>query len=892
MMAGVCAAGLALAKEPWRDPGVWEINRLPARAVAVPCESAELALAIAKGERPRTDSAYLQSLNGTWDFQWKRAVDAPDWERRAQLAVPGCWQLQGDFDPPLYVNVTYPIAGFETGDPTVEPPASYTSHRYRTPVGLYSRTFTVPAAWKGRRVVVHFGGASSALYVRLNGREVGYSEDSRLPAEFDLTPFLKDGVNVIEAEVLKHSDGTYLEDQDMWRLSGLFRDVWLVAERPEAAKDLVVETTLTDDLKTGVLKVTDENGKTLLEKTYPDVRLWSCEYPNLYHEVVDVGGDFRAVQVGFRKIEIRDSVVLINGRRALFKGVDRHEMSPDRGYAVTVEDMKRDLEIFRDLNVNAVRTCHYPNDPTWYELCDRAGVYVVCEANIESHGAGYGEKTLAKNPLYHDVHVARGTNMVKTFRNHPSVIFWSLGNEAGDGPAFVDEYRAMKAIDATRPIQYERAENRDHTDVMCPMYASPKAVESYVKNNPKKPFILCEYTHAMGNSNGGIGEYWDLVAKYPSAQGGFIWDFADQAFWKKGAKGASLAYGGDYGDVPNDDNFNCNGIVAADRTYHPGAWEVKHAYRPVRVVDYDWECDEPRIVNDYAFVPMEELEMKKEVTDGGRTVTFRFFRDGRLVAWDQFRKPQKAASAPTGGTALAAHPFTLNFWRAPTDNDRGWKMPSVCEVWKTATETQTAPSGTVSKLDVKRLADGRLFVDGRLDVPEGLPPIPRVGLSFEIPKELTKATWNGLGPWENYSDRARGALFGTHTAEVTLARGLGTADGTSARPELTLNPDNYVEPGEQGHRGGCTACEFSGGGRTVRVTSVGAPFGINAWPYSQTALEAAKHQTDLAAGEAITVTVDAVQMGVGGDDSWGARPHAPFMPGKGGYRLAFVVEGL
>ena len=456
-MALLATAAGAGAKEIWQDPTRFEVNRLPARSIMVPCECPEVALAIAKGERPRTESKWLKSLNGTWGFKWKHTIDAPDWEKTAEIAVPGCWQLQGEFDPALYTNVTYPILGWTEGDPMVEPPKHYTSYYFRNPVGLYSRTFTVPAYWKDRRVTIHFGGVSSAMYLYVNGKEVGYSQDSRLPAEFDITKFLKDGENALEVKVLKHCDGSFLEDQDFWRFSGIFRDVWLVAETEKAPYDLVVDATLSGDFKTGALTVKDADGKVVFEKKYENPKLWSCEAPNMYYETVAVGGDFYAVAFGFRKIEIKDAVVYINGKRALFMGTDRHEMEPATGYTVTLEGMKKDIEIFHDLNINAVRTCHYPDDPTWYELCDREGIYVVCEANIESHGAGYGAGTLAKNPLYHDAHVARGSNMVKVFRNHPSIIFWSMGNEAGDGPNFVDEYKVMRALDATRPIQYEGA---------------------------------------------------------------------------------------------------------------------------------------------------------------------------------------------------------------------------------------------------------------------------------------------------------------------------------------------------------------------------------------------------------------------------------------------------
>ena len=963
--AGSCAVGAVLlafagsagAKEIWQDPGVFEVNKLPARAVVVPCESAAKALEIAKGEKPRTESKWLVSLNGTWDFKWKHNIDVSDWEKAAKVAVPGCWQLQGEFDPALYTNSTYPIAGYKDGDPMAEPPAHYTSHYFRNPVGLYSRSFSVPSDWKGRRVVIHFGGVSSAMYLYVNGKEVGYSQDSRLPAEFDITKFLKENganlpvengamsgaasersggseaANLLEVKVLKHCDGTFLEDQDFWRLSGIFRDVWLVAEAEKAPHDVVVDASLSDDFKKGRLVVRDEGGKTLFEKAYESPKLWSCEAPNMYYETFKAGGDDYAVAFGFRKIEIRDAVFYINGKRALFMGTDRHEMEPSTGYTVTLEGMKKDIGIFHDLNINAVRTSHYPNDPTWYELCDREGIYVVCEANVEAHGVkgyyGDGREHLPKNPLYRDAIVARGVNMVKVFRNHPSVVTWSLGNESGDGPAMKDEYDAMKSVDSTRPIQYEGAQDSDHSDVKCPMYARPWDVERYVKSNPRKPYILCEYTHAMGNSNGAIQDYWDVVRKYPSAQGGFIWDFVDQALWKTDSRGKWLAYGGDFGDQPNDDNFNCNGFIAADRTYHPGAYEIKHAYQPVHVDSWDWETKTAKIWNGYRFSTLDHLnalwvvtrcgavvktgsidvrgfepdttkEFKVDAPDGD-AITFYFVRGkfvhgdpAGAVACDQFAKPFKPHDV-RGGQAnpVAEHPFKLNFWRAPIDNDRGWQMPKHCAAWKKATETQKLPDGCSADFKVSKTAGGKYLVELKVKVGEKQPPVPRIGVTFKIPKDLTQVAWYGMGPWENYRDRGTSAILGVWNASVGLVRGLAGNGGEIAYPRGRLNPDNYIEPGEQGYRTGCRWISFGDGkGKVVKVTALGTPVGFNAWPYSQESLEKAKHQWDLSDEGEITVNVDAVQMGVGGDNSWGARPHDGDMVGKGEYSVSFLVEGL
>ncbi len=947
LCSSLLLACAAVAAEPWEDPAVTEINRLPARGIAVPCETEDLAFDILQQKRPKGDSRWILPLDGTWDFSWKRSPAVADWEKTAQVAVPGCWQLQGDFDPPLYTNVRYPIAKDAPRVMTAPADTNWTAHAYRNPVGLYRTTFKRPWRWLFRKTTLHFGGVSSAFFVRVNGKPVGYAEDSRLPSEFDLTPYLKwFGENTLEVEVYKHCDGTYLEDQDFWRLSGIFREVYLVSEGKSAPFDLIVETRLADDLKSASFTVRDEKGNVLKVRDVPDVKLWSCEEPYLYMTPIEhrwgwwiFGGvDYRAVSFGFRKVEIRDSVLYVNGRRALFKGVNRHEMEPKTGYAVTLEGMRKDIETMKAFNVNAVRTSHYPNVPEWYDLCDREGIMVCCEANTESHGYGYGKESLAHRADYRQAIVARGTRMVETLRNHPSIIYWSMGNESGDGENFTALKAAMRSIDPTRPIHYECAYDGDNSDIYAAMYARPRSVEKYVANSPKKPFVICEYTHAMGNSNGGIQDYWDLVRKYPSFQGGFVWDFMDQALWKTDARGTWLAYGGDFGDRPNDGNFNCNGLFDALRNPHPGAYEMKHAYQNMTCEAFDFAAGKVTVRNGFCFRDLDDYVCEWTARDAagnasargcfelgelqpgatreyalegfsGDLVVFRFL-DGRdCVAWDSFAKPFEGndrmvewtsgrtgdsgqRTGDNGASRLTSHPsslsLALNFWRAPTDNDRGWKMAEVCKVWKDATATQKLPAGVTSDLKTSRLADGAWLVDWTLTVPKGLPPIPRVGLTFTVPK-TNAVEWLGLGPWENYADRATAAIFDVHRATVGLVSGLADpATGTIAYPADRLNPDNYIEPGEQGYRTGCRRLTVG----NVTVEAVNAPFGFNVWPYPQTMLEGKRHQWELSEADALTVNVDAVQMGVGGDNSWGARPHDAFMPGAGTYRLLFTVKGL
>ena len=916
---------LAAALAPWEDASVTSINRLPARELIVPCETEDLAIAIARGEKPKTKSQWVIDLNGEWDFKWKREPSR-DWEKSAKIKVPSCWQLQGEYDPPLYTNARYPIV-MDAPRVMAEPKdKSWTSYAYRNPVGLYTTTFKRPWRWWFRRTVIRFNGVSSAFYVRVNGKDVGYAEDSRLPSEFDLTPYLKwFGSNTLEVEVYKHCDGTYLEDQDFWRLSGIFRDVMLISESKKAPRDLVVETSLSDDFKKGRFVVRDEKGGELKVRDVPEPRLWNAEFPCVYVTPIEhrwgwwiFGGvDYYTVSFGFRKIEIRDSVLYMNGKRLLIKGVNRHEMIPEAGYSVTSESMRRDISLLKEFNVNAVRTCHYPNTPEWYDLCDRDGIMLCCEANVESHGYGYGKESLAHRKDYTKAIVERGERMVRFYRNHPSIIYWSMGNECGDGENFTAMRKAILAVDRTRPVHYERAIDGDNTDIWAIMYARPKDVEKYVSNNPKKPAILCEYTHAMGNSNGGVQEYWDLVRRYPSFQGGYVWDFVDQALWKTDARGKWLSYGGDWGDKPNDDNFNCNGLFDAQRVPHPGAFELKHAYQPISVESFDWKTGEAKVRNGFQFVNLDDFDcavvVEKEgvrvskvdldvsgIPAGGSktfsvdakdgdSVLFSFSNDRTPSAWTQFTKPfaPKAAAAAVGPAPETFRP-RMNLWRAPTDNDRGWKMPEVCRVWKEATESQTLPAGVKSELKTAKLEDGSLLVDWTLTVPKGLPPIPRVGLTFTVPK-TAKATWYGLGPWENYADRATAAMLGVHTAGIALSTGLADANtGRIAYAKDALNPDNYSEPGEQGYRTGARWLKVG----AVEITALNAPFGFNVWPYPQTMLEGKKHQWELKASDELTVNVDAAQMGVGGDDSWGARPHDQYMLGEGVYKLAFTVKGL
>ncbi len=599
--------------EPWQDPNVFEENRMPMRATFV------------------TDQQQTLSLNGLWKFHFNptiegrlRGFEAVGFDDTAwdEIPVPGLWDLNGYCDP-MYLNVGYPWRGHYENNP----PYPATEHNY---VGQYRRTFTVDKSWIGKQICLNIGSATSNVRVWVNGKMVGYSEDSKLEARFDLTKYVHAGENTIALEIFRWCDGTYLEDQDFWRFAGIARGVEVYTREKERIEDVHVTGWADGRLKVHVevtrgiegvnmevLGLSDfdnihidgikpKKGVVDIEEEIFEPALWTAETPNLYTLRVlayTKKGIAESLEIpfGFRTVEIVGNQLLVNGKPILIKGADRHELSPTGGYNVTEAEMIRDIRIMKELNINAVRTCHYPDDPRWLALCDRYGLYVVDEGNIESHGMGYGPATLGRNPLFAAAHLVRDSRMVQRDFNHPSVIVWSMGNEAGDGPNFEACYDWIKAYDPSRPVQYERAltrngESHRYTDIYCPMYASPDDILRYLKKGTK-PFIQCEYAHAMGNSMGNFKEYWDIARSEPGCQGGFIWDFMDQALrWPSDKPGTDHIYifGGDLNDYdPSDGSFNCNGVIAADRTLHPHAYEVRYQYRNILTT----AGDKPGVVN-------------------------------------------------------------------------------------------------------------------------------------------------------------------------------------------------------------------------------------------------------------------------------------------------------
>ena len=636
LLTAVCLASIGATAAPkektpvWKDPLVNQVNRESRRANFFAFENEDLAKA-----NDKTKSSRYLSMEGKWRFCFvKDHNQAPkdfftlkfDDSKWVDFPVPGLFEIEGYGDK-IYKNTSYSWATtFDSNPPYISEVNNYT--------GSYRRTFQLPQDWNGQEVFFHVGSATSNLTVWVNGKYVGYSEDSKVAAEFNITKYLKKGENLIAMQVMRWCDGSYLEDQDFWRFTGIAREVYLYSRPKAHIQDILVNQDYVNGK--GVLDVSVKAPKgTVVDQQLLDangqvtdlatVKPWTAETPNLYNLIITLkkGKDVLEVvrqRVGFRHIEIKNAQLLVNGQPILIKGADRHELDPDGGYIVSMDRMIQDIKIMKQLNINAVRTCHYPDDPRWYDLCDEYGLYVTAEANLETHGMGYGDKTLAKRPDFELMHLERNQGNVLTLRNHPSIIVWSLGNEAGYGPNFEKAYDWVKATDATRPCQYEQAGENKKTDIFCPMYADYNRCEKYAQGDNPRPLIQCEYAHAMGNSMGGFKEYWDLVRKYPKYQGGYIWDFVDQGMRDKSpVTGREIfTYGGDYGKYPASDyNFNCNGIIAPDRRLNPHAYEVQYYYQNVWVKDVDLKNGKFEIYNENFFKTLDDMELQWFVGGAG-----------------------------------------------------------------------------------------------------------------------------------------------------------------------------------------------------------------------------------------------------------------------------------
>ncbi|HZK07632.1 MAG TPA: glycoside hydrolase family 2 TIM barrel-domain containing protein [Bacteroidales bacterium] len=644
-----------------QNPQMTGRGKMAPHAFAIPYANTEQAFANEWEQSP-----YFKSLNGQWLFHWEpRLPDRPagfylpnyDHSSWDSITVPANWELSG-YGIPIYVNQSYEW----TWDP--QPPQI---PNIDNPVGAYVTWFEVPDNWQERRVILHVGGVKSSMHLWINGQQAGYSQDSKTPAEFDITSFIKEGKNKLAMQVVRWSDGTYLECQDFWRISGIERDVFLYSKPNLSIDDFFVHAGLTANYIDGVMKTKvllhnydpqktqkatlklqlfGKSTGSLIDEQTREIKLgghdattitfntkiksprrWTAETPELYTVVLTLTEPKIGVQevvsakTGFRNIEIKNGQLLVNGEAVMLRGVNRHEHDPLTGHVISEASMLDDVRLMKLHNVNAVRTCHYPDDPRWYSLCDKYGLYVIDEANIESHGMGYGERSLAKDTLWRKAHLERVQNMMERDKNYPSIIIWSMGNEAGDGVNFTACYEWLKQRDPSRPVQYERALLGPNTDIFCPMYASIEYIEKYAQQPQTRPLILCEYAHAMGNSTGNLQDYWDVIKKYDHLQGGFIWDWVDQGILVSEESGTQYyAYGGDFGgkDVPSDGNFCINGLVSPDRTPHPAMAEVKKVYQPLEIVPVNPLGGRFHIINQHDFLNLSHFNLRWEIMSQGR----------------------------------------------------------------------------------------------------------------------------------------------------------------------------------------------------------------------------------------------------------------------------------
>ena len=689
-LLSMSSGALAQSESRWQNVNINQQNREPRRANFFAFENLEKAQSFDKKK-----SANYLSMEGMWKFNFvkdhnKRPAnffalkyDDSQWK---DFPVPGLFELNGYGDA-TYKNIGYAWATqFDPNPPYISELNNYT--------GSYRRTFELPKDWKGKDVYFHVGSATSNLTLWVNGKYVGYSEDSKVAAEFNISKYLKPGKNLIAMQVMRWCDGSYFEDQDFWRFTGIAREVYLYARPKLHAADIRLNAALENNYQDGVLNykvslkggktdvaitLCDKDGKQIAQATgaqgvikVPKVNAWTAETPYLYKAYITLKNKQGAAEVipqkvGFRNVEIKNAQLLVNGQPVLVKGADRHEMDPDGGYVVSLERMIQDIKIMKQLNINAVRTSHYPCDPRWYDLCDEYGIYITAEANLESHGMGYEEKSLAKFPEYIVPHIERNEGNVKPLINHPSVIVWSLGNECGYGVNFEKAYDWVKACDKTRPAQYERGGYDSKTDIYCPMYIGYEESESYCKSNGTKPYIQCEYAHAMGNSEGGFKEYWDLIRKYPKYQGGYIWDFVDQGLRDKSpVTGKEIfTYGGDYGRYPASDyNFNCNGIIAPNRRLNPHAYEIQYVLQNVWIKDFDAENGSFNVYNENFFKNIDDLSLTATLFANGVKLTTIAIPDTKGIAPQATKLVKSEALKSAIEKAEAEHAteeITINF---------------------------------------------------------------------------------------------------------------------------------------------------------------------------------------------------------------------------------------
>ena len=1006
----------------WENFNVLHINRLPSAANFMGYPTKELAL-----QGDKSQSPYFQSLNGTWKFHFvprsderpmdffQKGYDVSGWD---DIKVPSNWELQG-FGYPFYVGSGY---GIKKNPPLIAVENS--------PVGSYRRTFTIPAHWNKRQIILYFGGVASAFYVWVNGEKVGYSQDSKTPSEFDITPYVKQGENEIAVQVFKFSDGYYLEDQDYWRFAGIQRDVYVYARSETHVRDYEVVTDLDGEYKNadfhlfvelgkageGKIKgaevevsLLDKAGKSIynerkrwnaadrelhFKKEVREPLLWSAEKPNLYRLLITLRVNGKPEQyisqyVGFRKSEIKHAQLLVNGKPVYIKGVNRHEHDPYKGRSIDVASMLTDIRLMKQFNINAVRNCHYPDHYQWYALCDKYGLYLVGEANIESHGMmSHKDGTLANYPEWEPAFMQRMSRMVMRDRNCTAIVTWSLGNESGYGKHFETIYDWTKKTDPTRPVQYEGGGYEAKSDIYCPMYPRIWSLRRHINQRDARPMIMCEYAHAMGNSVGNLQDYWDLIYKYDQLQGGFIWDWVDQTFAKKDEKGKDIwAYGGDMGyvGVHNDSNFCANGLIAADRSLHPHIYEVKKVYQYIHFRPVAFTANRINITNWHDFIDLSGYQLRWTIEADGKSIQqgvmdfpqipARQSREivlpmqtiaasekeyflkleaitrqdapmipaGHIAAMEQWqlpveqiaqniepidgslrseRTPESISLSGTNfrisfstadgemtaleynGKNLIKEGLQANFWRGLTDNDVANGTPERCRIWKEAGKDAKLKDLKLNERSDKRQAivtatyrmekqdadlninyiirpDGAVkvtmsFIPGQKQLPE----MPRLGMRMILPADYEMMTWLGRGPHENYADRKNSAAIGVYTASVweqyhPYVRAQETANKCDVR---------WVALRSQ-----------SGEGLLVTGEE---PLSISAWNfpledigYRPFSVER-HHGGSIEKQDLVWLNIDHMQMGVGGDNTWGAQVHPEYTITPHAWQYSFTIQPL
>lgn len=1011
----------------WENPRLVDENKEPRRSSLTIFERKE---DVVTDNMER--SAFYQSLNGSWKFSYtdnftNRPVEffKPNFNDASwkTIPVPSNWELLG-FGIPIYTNIIYP---FPKNPPFVG---------NDNPVGSYRKEFTVPEDWNGKEVLLDFGSITGCAFVYVNGQKAGITKASKIAAEFNITPYLQKGKNLLAVQVFRWHDGSYLEDQDFWRISGIERDVFIYALpslnvwdfflnadldakytdglfnadvvlrkfKGNSIKEAVLAVELQDQKgnivysqKKSIKEAGDSMQQVSFQGKIPQPKKWSAETPDLYNCIITLALPSGSIihttgaKVGFRKVEIKNAQLLVNGKKIMVHGVNRHEHNELLGHVPTKELMIKDIQLMKQFNINAVRTSHYPNDPLWLKLCDEYGLYVVDEANVEIHGMGaalQGSVDTTRHPAYQPEWAPsimdRIKRMVERDKNHASVIIWSMGNECGNGKVFHDAYLWIKQRDKSRPVQFEQSGEDWNTDIVCPMYPGIQHMKKYANDLTKKrPFIMCEYAHAMGNSSGNFQEYFDIIKSSPHMQGGFIWDWVDQGIKTKDENGkAYWAYGGDFGagNLQNDENFCANGLVAADRSLHPGIYEVKKVYQDIIFEDVDWKRGAILVQNNFSFIDLSPYQFKWELLRNGILIQSDTFSmdlqpstegqvmlkmpsmdekaemmlnvyavtknatilipAGHEVAREQFGGNSKQFFAqtqiPQGKLQVNKAENIINFksgavngsfniktgkfisyqvrdmpvitsfpepyfWRAPTDNDFGNQMPQRLGFWRNAHNLLQLDTVKVSEqtndgliiecfyrmngVDVpytilyQLLNNGTIKVTATIDLQnKKIPEMPRFGMRLTLPKTYEHIDFYGRGPWENYSDRNTASfvrIYQQKTAEQFVA--------------------NYIRPQENGYKTGTRWVQFYDDQKNgVKITGM-QPVCFSALPYMAEDLDPGvtkkqQHPSNLNERKFLSVHIDLNQRGVGGDNSWGAYPHAPYMLTNNKYTYSYIIE--